>query len=538
MIGVLKQGNQGQLLYCPKIAYITDLHLDKGMRRNSIVQIAETLVQDCYNHDCNILLIGGDVASDYGVFIDFINHLSLSIANYHSLTSRLLRVLFVLGNHEFENYNIDRQQVLLIYREEIRKGGMYLLEDEIAEVTKNSIQIFKTVADIHQAHKCTFCNDKKGVYIYGAYGFPAFYATGSETLKQPYNIQGTNLYSFITTNFNNAIILTHTSVDNAVIDKWGTYCKQNQHITYISGHNHINTQYITSNFYVYRDNQICYTKTDNPKFEHHIIPKYFVCNQHKGMLLQDFVNGYANGIHRIDKQVYVDMIEYLYPLSNYRMGIVDNDIDKFNNLYFLKNGQCYAFVDVNGRGTIQLCFKGAKEPLNKPNYTIEDYYMELPVKMQQINEYMRAYINSISNFQKVLEHIVHNRAFDNCINGVFLNKLKRLGGTLIDGGNYSKQININPTTLDLSFYKQANEFSNVTVYNCLTDWVHEQHQCLELNHNDTSVLNMIKYNFNICKMLAAQYGAIFTWYPTIILVCQDERSTTEWYDTLLQLEEI
>ena len=91
-----------------RIHYISDIHLmhkivtAKTKNQTDIKKCVDRIVDDIICNIQEILLIGGDVASDFSVFVFFIRTLRRKIdALYPYLNPK---VIFVLGNHELWSF--------------------------------------------------------------------------------------------------------------------------------------------------------------------------------------------------------------------------------------------------------------------------------------------------------------------------------------------------------------------------------------------------------------------------------------------------
>ena len=114
-----------------KVQYVSDIHFmhriqNAGCRsKEDIIYIIQKITNTIAKEAGNLLLIDGDVASDFGIFQLFVKVLSKTLR-------RNTMVVFTLGNHElwsFSGAQID--QIVSKYRTVLDEYGMYLLHNDI-----------------------------------------------------------------------------------------------------------------------------------------------------------------------------------------------------------------------------------------------------------------------------------------------------------------------------------------------------------------------------------------------------------------------
>lgn len=106
--------------------YISDLHLmhriqNAGCRsKEDVIYVVQKIASTIASEADSLLLINGDVASDFDIFQLFIKILSKTL---HKNTM----VVFTLGNHELWSFSgIQIDQIVSKYRALLNKYGMYL----------------------------------------------------------------------------------------------------------------------------------------------------------------------------------------------------------------------------------------------------------------------------------------------------------------------------------------------------------------------------------------------------------------------------
>lgn len=116
---------------CQKVHYISDIHLMhriqnvKCRSKEDVIYVIKKIVDAIANEAGSLLLIDGDVASDFDIFQLFVKMLSKTLRQN-------TMVIFILGNHElwsFPDLLIDK--IVLKYRTFLDEYGMYLLHNDI-----------------------------------------------------------------------------------------------------------------------------------------------------------------------------------------------------------------------------------------------------------------------------------------------------------------------------------------------------------------------------------------------------------------------
>ena len=138
-----------------KISYVSDIHLMHKLKKCKSKYDIEIVIKDIINNLLkdfkvnslysmiyardDILLIGGDVSSDFNFYKLFINELSKEIKGKYNYID--LKVIFILGNHElwdFENNEI--KDIVETYKNLILSNGMYFIHNNLLYIENNQLK--------------------------------------------------------------------------------------------------------------------------------------------------------------------------------------------------------------------------------------------------------------------------------------------------------------------------------------------------------------------------------------------------------------
>ena len=116
---------------CQRVHYVSDIHLmhriqNAGCRsKEDMIYVIQKIADTIANEAGNLLLIDGDVSSDFGIFQLFVKILSKTL-------HRNTIVVFTLGNHELWSFSgIQIDKIVSEYRTVLNKYGMYLLHNDL-----------------------------------------------------------------------------------------------------------------------------------------------------------------------------------------------------------------------------------------------------------------------------------------------------------------------------------------------------------------------------------------------------------------------
>lgn len=414
-----------------RVYYISDLHIMHKLKnarcqsKEDIVYVIKKLCDNIADEAGNLLLINGDVSSDYEIFKLFVMSLSKAI-NKNTV------VAFTLGNHELWSFpKLEIDQIVAKYRNLLNDYGMYLLHNDLfyAE-TIISFDRHRTLthlikySDICQMNKRNLSNLLRSAryVILGGLGFSGYnkqfnadvgiYRT---TVSRESEIEESkkfeDLYNYLrpTLSKKNTIILTHTPKAD-----WCQEENPDKNFVYVNGHTHRNFFHDDGEYRIYSDNQIGYTNNS-------VHLKSFLINTD-----YDCFSDYNDGIFEISKEQYNDF----YCGKNIPMSFQR----QINSLYMLKKNDYYCFIHKSKKGNLTILNGGAMTKLE--NKDIQYYYDNMDYMISLIK-------NPLDKFTKYQQRIS--------------NIIKQIGGIGTIHGciidiDYYNHIYVNPIDLTITGY--------------------------------------------------------------------------------------
>lgn len=369
------------------IAYISDIHIVHKIcnlkTRNEQFFALRKIIEGLFEEsEPGILLIAGDISSDFDIFVRFIKLLRQYIDNHSTYT----RVVFVLGNHELWPFKgLKMEQIVDKYRQVLSEQGMYLIHNEIL-CFEYGRQFIISEDELLEASAFDLRNKvlRANIVILGGNGFSGcnkeFNADNGiyrDVISREEEIKQTEkfklIYDKITEILSDKriIVLTHTSVPD-----WnGTYDLCDNYV-YVNGHNHKNFFYHEGLQRVYADNQIGYG-LNIPRL------KYFSIND-----TYDIFSEHEDGIHEISRRDYQD---FYHGINGY---VTFNR--RFNKLYLLKKKGYYCFIMRSFSDRLYILNGGSIEKLQCN--VIEYYYDNMDFQIAKIK-------NPLSRYKKIQEKI-------------------------------------------------------------------------------------------------------------------------------------
>ena len=427
---------------CQRVHYISDIHLmhsiqNAGCRsKEDIIYVIQKIVNNIANEAGSLLLIDGDVASDFNIFQLFVEILSQAL-------HRNTIVVFTLGNHElwsFPGLSID--QIVLKYRTVLEKYGMYLLHNDL--FYKEAHDLFN---DLHtEAHIIKYYDlcqmSKKQIsdslrkaryVILGGLGFSGYNMEFNAnngiyrmTISRETEIKESKIFEDLYNRLHpilsgkNTIILTHTPKKD-----WCEKENPDSNYVYVSGHTHKNFFYDDGEYRVYSDNQIGYSN-DNPHLKVLLLDSEY-----------DYFSDYEDGIFEITSEQYNNF----YRGKNISMTFQR----KINVLYMLKRKGYYCFIHKSRDGSLTILNGGAMKKLNVQD--IQYYYDNMEVMISTIT----TPLNKFTSFQNQIADVIKK------IGGA-----GTIHGSIIDIDFYN-HIYVNPLDLSITGY-WASDMINKIVY--------------------------------------------------------------------------
>lgn len=403
--GLLFAGDYDQKLQ--KIYYVTDLHLMHRLQNAeckskddityTIQKIVDNIAEDAYN----VLLIGGDVSSEYSIFELFIILLRQKI---DSKRYGHLDVIFVLGNHELWNFpHKSVEQIVSIYREIIEANGMYLLHNEL--LYRNSSDRLCQIS--YDRLKTLSVQELRAelqsvrLVIFGGLGFSGYNnefnanqgiyrATINRDEEILESIRFEELYNYILPAIvdKNTVIFTHTPKKD-----WAADITPQKDFVYVSGHTHRNEFYDDGDYRVYSDNQVGY-RNNNPKLKSFLLDSEYDC-----------FSDYEDGVYEITTSQYNDF----YRGKNIQMSFTR----EVHILYMLKKKGYYCFIHKGKKGLLAMLNGGSLKRLDEKD--VNYYYKHMDEMVSYIRGPLDKYMSAMHRVSEEVRKIGGSGTIHGCI---------------------------------------------------------------------------------------------------------------------------
>lgn len=425
-----------------RVQYISDLHLMHKLQnaccqsKEDILYVVKKIANTIALESGNILLINGDVSSDFTIYKLFVEALS-------EVIDKNTTVVFTLGNHELWNFpRIEIDQIVTKYRNLLNEHSMYLLHNDLLYKEFNApFSNPNTATHLIKYHD--LCQmDKKQLsvllrnaryVILGGLGFSGYNTKFNadngiyrKTIDRECEIKESKIFEDLYNHLHpilsekNTIILTHTPK----ID-WCQKDNPEQNYIYVSGHTHRNFFHDDGEYRIYSDNQIGYYN-NNPHLKSFLINTDY-----------DYFSDYDDGIFEITKEQYNDIYCGKNILMNFQREI--------NILYMLKKNGYYCFIHKSKNGNLTILNGGAMKKLNVQN--IQYYYDNMDAMISIIKKPL----DKFSTFQRQISDIIKKIGGSGTIHGCIID---------IDFYNH---IYVNPIDLSITGYC-ATDIINKIIY--------------------------------------------------------------------------
>ena len=415
-----------------KIFYITDLHLThKLVHQNAfsfeeISKVIDGITDTIVRESGSILLIGGDVSSDYKIFELFVK--SLYRRNHSEMFGNVQHIFFILGNHELWDFpRLGLKEIVCKYKNLLDNYGMHLLQNEFACFD------FREQLQIVPMEKILSLSDQEirqklrtsRINIIGGIGFSGYNnelnannGIYRSTIDRKQEIEESDVFNGFYKKILSAIpdkkviVFTHMPMDC-----WSETVDYQDKYIYLSGHTHRNYVYDDGNTRIYADNQIGYHINTT-----HL--KFFDYDE-----LFDYFADYTDGIYEISRDDY----RMFYSGKN-RMLRFNRDFDV---LYMLKKNGYYCFF-LKSNNTLKILHGGSITSVGRND--IQYYFDNMDTVIQKLKE-------PLDKYSAVQEKISHS--------------IKKLGGSgtlhgcIIDIDFYN-HVYINPIDLKITAYVAMN----------------------------------------------------------------------------------
>lgn len=397
-----------------KVYYISDIHLpqkiEKGLfMTDKIEKMADSLLARISLLDSGnkIILIGGDVSCELSIFKDFVKCLKKKIRikkqefkngegkYYPGLLgySATIKVVFVLGNHEFWPFKWKKtSEIIEQYRKILNKAGMFLLDNSLIFFEEEkAIELSSDQIERLSATEILDCAKKAKEIIFGGTGFSGYNKKFNAEIGMYKNainrdeeieesLKFEKLYKKICEVFyeRKTIILTHMPPND-----WCSNVEYNRNFVYVYGHTHKNYFFDDGEKRIYTDNQLGY------KSQAWFLKYFYIDNR------SDIFNLYEDGIYEITRSEYCDFWRYKNELINFN--------SELSKLYMLKKEGYYMFVKESDKGDLFILNKGASKKLLRKDITY--YFSKMAEQVESIREIMAGYTERQEKIGKEVKKI-------------------------------------------------------------------------------------------------------------------------------------
>ena len=455
-----------------RIYYISDIHLNHLLKNKNvknkadIIKIVRDVVSTIVHEGDDIILIDGDISSDYALLRLFVSELG----SYHRT------VVFTIGNHDMWGCPDDTiDQISDKLRTLLKENGMYLLQNDVLYFTEYYLQPVRiseheinnlTVEELRNRVKCA------RLILFGGTGFSGYnqlynaeiglyqenHTIGKSReieFKETQRFEG--LYKKICLAFNgkNVVIMTHMPLPDWHKPAWqfrdsdyskdmcgeikyrmyppedniGTYSAYHPGFVYVSGHTHRNYYYDDGEIRIYADNQFGYNR-NNPSARPHL--KYFEIET-----AIDFFSDYDDGIYEITTDEY----RQFYRGKNIMMNFTRED----RAVIMLKKNGYYCFISRAKNKCLSIMNGGALRRLKGKDI---NYYYE---NMDSVITLIKNPLNKYTTYQMKISEEIKKLGGDGSIHGCIVD---------ID---YYSHVYVNPIDGTITGY-WASDIINKLVY--------------------------------------------------------------------------
>lgn len=416
-----------------KVYYITDLHLlhriysANAITDDDCTYVIQTIIDQLLESidSGSVILIGGDVASNFHIFKLFVGLLRKTIDDCHLYP----KVFFTLGNHElwaFPDENLT--SIVSKYRRILSENNMYLLQNEVAywgdeeKILSLSEQELEKLTDEQIREKLR----KARMILLGGIGFSGYnqeFNADDGVYRNAMSREEEIIESVIFEKLHDkvcacledrsVIVFTHMPFKD-----WHKNTAFHPKIVYVNGHNHRNYFCDDGITRVYADNQVGY-HSEHPRLKYLYMDKTY-----------DWFSGYDDGIFQISREDYVNFYR------GKKLQITFNrDINK---LYMLKKQNYYCFIHQNASGGLAILNGGSLKLLALKN--IQYYYDNMDIQIAYIKKPLDKFYEIQSQIAKAVKEI---------------GGLGYIHGAIVDIDFYN-HIYINPHDLTVTPYSALN----------------------------------------------------------------------------------
>lgn len=431
-LGLLAYNNTKERVY-----YVSDLHLLHKLQhfapksKADVVYVIQTIVNNIVSEIGSILLIGGDIASDYTIFELFIRLLRDELDR----KGRYPRVIIVLGNHELWEFpTLAFDKIVEKYEKLITECGMYLLQNDILYNSERGMhRITKSELDSLPEKEIRERLRDARIIFFGGLAFSGYNkefnanndiyrATISRHEEIEESKRFETLYNKVLSILpdKKLVIFTHTPMDC-----WREKVDYHKDYVYVSGHTHRNQFYDDGEVRIYADNQIGYAN-NNPHL------KWFDMDNE-----YDYFSDYEDGIYKITADDY----RQFHRGKNIRITF-NREV---NVLYMLKKNGYYCFIHQSKGGSLTILNGGELKKLDE--YDINYYYDNMDAVVATIKKPLDKY----TSIQEKIASEIRKLGGDGTIHGCIVD---------IDWYNH---VYVNPVDMKITGY-WASDIINKKIY--------------------------------------------------------------------------
>ena len=507
-----------------RIYYITDLHLMHRLQnakcrseydvRYILQNIVDSIADNIVYEAGTLLLIGGDVSSDFKIFKKFINLLKCKFSN---MRYGRPEVVFILGNHELWDFpDKDINEIVEMYRLVVEENDMILLHNELLykssddKINKISYEDLISMSSDELRKRI----QSTSIIILGGLGFSGYnedfnanqgvYRASLDRTREIIETKKfEELYNKVLPSIRdkNTIIFTHTPKKD-----WCVSAEPYKGFVYVSGHTHRNEFYDDGDYRIYSDNQIGYR---NEKIN---LKSFLLDSKY------DFFSDYEDGIYKITGAQYNDF----YRGKNLQMKFSR----EIHILYMLKKNGYYCFIHKSKSGSLSILNGGAWKKLETND--IYYYYNHMDGVIAHLKK-------PLDEYMRIQQHIA--------------DEVKKFGGVGTIHGciidiNWYNHIYVNPVDLSVTGYWALNMIDKIVYPDVATLLKVE---CPELYSN---YIKLIKDKHNNPLVAPNKKNNEITVLPQEYLSTDIYRVSRElnkmqkltsnilssWYDTIIKIE--
>ena len=396
-----------------RISYVSDIHLmhrlEEAKSQYDVEFIIRDIVENILNNCGSILLIGGDISSDYRVYKVFIEELAKTIKQKRINT----KVVLVLGNHElwwFKDYKLN--DIKEEYKTFITNNNMFLIHNNLIYIENEEIkelseeEILKlSLKDIREKLR------RARLIIAGGNGFSGLnkdFNANQNIYRTVLNLKEEKeeskrfekIYDKLTNCISDkhVIILTHTPKND-----WSKSEEYVKNWVYVSGHTHRNFFYDDGEYRIYSDNQLGY------HYKKAFLKHFYMENDY------DLFSDYKDGIYKINKEEYNDFYRGINITMNY---------NREGEIIMLKRSGYYCFLKQSENG-LAILNGGALKLLdiNDIKYYYDNMEAQINLYKEPLNRY-KEYQEKIASLVKEIggRGTIHGSIVDiDFFNHIFVN---------------------------------------------------------------------------------------------------------------------